>query len=236
MSASDDGRTGRTTAAHTVGVIGWPVAHSLSPAIHNAAFADLGMRWTYVPLPVEPGRLPAALDGLVALGFAGANVTMPHKSEAAGLCDVVSEDATRLGAANTLVVRGWGTPRPQHRCPGVRPVPAPGRGVRSGRPHRPRVRGRGSGARGRPRPGDRRARVARRGLARSVEGCGAPAGARGPPDRGADDPGERRPRGRRRPRGERDPARASTASGSRSRRWAPGGSWSTCSTTPPSHR
>jgi len=106
MSASDDGRTGSTASIHTVGVIGWPVVHSLSPAIHNAAFADLGMRWTYVPLPVEPGRLPAALDGLLALGFAGANVTMPHKSEAAGLCDVLSEDATRLGAANTLVVEG----------------------------------------------------------------------------------------------------------------------------------
>ncbi len=106
MSASDDVPTGPAAAVHTVGVIGWPVAHSLSPAIHNAAFADLGMRWTYVPLPVEPGRLPAALDGLVALGFSGANVTMPHKSEAARLCDVVSEDATRLTAVNTLVVEG----------------------------------------------------------------------------------------------------------------------------------
>lgn len=90
--------------AHTVGVIGWPVAHSLSPAIHNAAFRQLRMRWTYVALPVEPGRLPAALDGLVALGFAGANVTMPHKTESAALCDVLSDDATRLAAANTLVV------------------------------------------------------------------------------------------------------------------------------------
>lgn len=106
MSASEDGRSGRVNAVHTVGVIGWPVAHSLSPAIHNAAFADLGMRWTYVPLPVEPGRLPAALDGLVALSFAGANVTMPHKSEAADLCDTVSEDASRLGAVNTLVAEG----------------------------------------------------------------------------------------------------------------------------------
>jgi shikimate dehydrogenase len=106
MSASDDRPAGSPTATHTVGVIGWPVEHSLSPAIHNAAFADLGMRWTYVPLPVEPGRLPAALDGLVALGFAGANVTMPHKTEAAELCDVVSDDVRRLAAANTLVVEG----------------------------------------------------------------------------------------------------------------------------------
>jgi len=107
MSASaDGGRSLGGHAAHTVGVIGWPVAHSLSPAIHNAAFRELGMRWTYVALPVEPGRLPAALDGLVALGFAGANVTMPHKTEAAGLCDVRSDDATRLSAANTIVVEG----------------------------------------------------------------------------------------------------------------------------------
>jgi shikimate dehydrogenase len=106
MSASDHGRVQGSGSTHTVGVIGWPVAHSLSPAIHNAAFQDLGMPWTYVPLPVEPGRLPAALDGLIALGFAGANVTMPHKTEAAELCDVRSEDVTRLWAANTLVVVG----------------------------------------------------------------------------------------------------------------------------------
>jgi shikimate dehydrogenase len=106
MSVSEGGQVRSGASFHTVGVIGWPVAHSLSPAIHNAAFADLGMPWTYVPLPVEPGRLPAALDGLVALGFAGANVTMPHKTEAAALCDVRSEDAERLAAANTLVVEG----------------------------------------------------------------------------------------------------------------------------------
>ena len=104
MSVSEGGPARAGASLHTVGVIGWPVAHSLSPAIHNAAFADLGMSWTYVPLPVEPGRLPAALDGLVALGFSGANVTMPHKTEAAALCDVRSEDAERLAAANTLVV------------------------------------------------------------------------------------------------------------------------------------
>ncbi len=89
-----------------VGIIGWPVEHSLSPAIHNAAFRDMGMDWAYVPLPVEPGRLGAALEGLRRLGFAGANVTMPHKTEAAGLADSRSEDAERLRAANTIVVAG----------------------------------------------------------------------------------------------------------------------------------
>jgi shikimate dehydrogenase len=87
-----------------VGVIGWPVAHSLSPPIHNTAFAALGLDWVYVPLPVPPGRLPEAAYGLVALGLAGANVTMPHKGEAAGLCAELSEDARRTGAVNTIVV------------------------------------------------------------------------------------------------------------------------------------
>lgn len=91
-------------ATRTVGVIGWPVAHSLSPAIHNAAFGALGLPWVYVPLPVPPGELGAALAGLPALGFAGANVTMPHKSEAAERIGSVSDDARRLGAVNTIVV------------------------------------------------------------------------------------------------------------------------------------
>jgi shikimate dehydrogenase len=93
--------TGRT---HLAGIIGWPVEHSLSPAIHNAAFAALGLDWTYVPLPVEPGMLPAALAGLSALGFKGANVTMPHKEEAAGLLgNSLTEDARLSGAVNTIV-------------------------------------------------------------------------------------------------------------------------------------
>jgi shikimate dehydrogenase len=89
-----------------VGIIGWPVEHSLSPAIHNAAFEAMNMRWIYVPLPVEPGRLEEALAGLGALGFAGVNITMPHKSEAAKLADTLSQDSVRLGAVNTLVVDG----------------------------------------------------------------------------------------------------------------------------------
>jgi shikimate dehydrogenase len=91
-------------ASRTVGVIGWPVAHSLSPTIHNSAFTAMDMDWVYVPMPVEPERLPAALAGLGALGFAGANVTMPHKTRAAELADSRSEDAERLAAVNTLVV------------------------------------------------------------------------------------------------------------------------------------
>jgi shikimate dehydrogenase len=91
-------------ATRTVGIIGWPVQESLSPLIHNAAFAALGMDWAYVPLPVAPGDLQAALAGLTAMGFAGANVTMPHKTDAARLVRDLSEDAERLRAVNTLVV------------------------------------------------------------------------------------------------------------------------------------
>jgi len=104
-----DRRGGVSGATHVAGVIGWPVAHSLSPQIHNAAFAAMDLDWTYVPLAVPPGRMGEALGGLVALGFAGANVTMPHKTDAARLVDERSEDAERLAAVNTIVVGEAGT-------------------------------------------------------------------------------------------------------------------------------
>jgi shikimate dehydrogenase len=96
------GRIGGAT--RLVGVIGWPIRHSLSPAIHNAAFSALGLDWVYVALPVAPNDVVGALLGLRALGFAGANVTMPHKSEIARLVDERSEDAARLDAVNTVVI------------------------------------------------------------------------------------------------------------------------------------
>jgi shikimate dehydrogenase len=74
--------------------------------MQNAAFAARGLDWTYVPLQVENDRLEAAVAGLVALGFAGANVTIPHKTGVLGLCDEVDEVAKRAGSVNTLVVRG----------------------------------------------------------------------------------------------------------------------------------
>lgn len=95
-------------ATRTLGIVGWPVDHSLSPAIHNAAFAAVDLDWVYVPLPVAPADLAPALAGLARLGFAGVNVTMPHKSEAARRVDVRSEDAERLDAVNTIVVTGEG--------------------------------------------------------------------------------------------------------------------------------
>ena len=104
MSASAEVRIGGGT--HVVGIIGWPVSHSLSPAIHNAGFAAAGLDWVYLPLPVRPEWLQPALIGLVPLGFAGANVTMPHKTEAAELIQHRSDDATLLQAVNTIAVRG----------------------------------------------------------------------------------------------------------------------------------
>jgi len=89
-------------------VIGWPVSGSLSPVIHNAAFEALGLDWIYVPLPVPPGELPAALAGMAALGLSGANVTMPHKTEAARVIGDLSEDAAKLDAVNTIVVDAAG--------------------------------------------------------------------------------------------------------------------------------
>lgn len=95
-------------ATQLVGVMGWPVAHSLSPAMHNAAFAALGLNWRYVPLPVHPDRVGEAVRGLHALGFAGCNVTVPHKQAVIPYMSSLSEEAEALGAANTLVRDGDG--------------------------------------------------------------------------------------------------------------------------------
>jgi shikimate dehydrogenase len=88
-----------------VGLIGNPVSHSLSPRMQNAAFAACGLDWAYVPLPVESDRLREAVRGLVALGFEGANVTIPHKTAVLEACDEVDEVASTAASANTLIVR-----------------------------------------------------------------------------------------------------------------------------------
>jgi shikimate dehydrogenase len=88
-----------------VGLLGWPTSHSLSPPMQNAGFAALGLDWAYVPLPTPPERLGDAVRGLVAAGFAGANVTIPHKQAVIALCDEVDEVAARAGSVNTLVIR-----------------------------------------------------------------------------------------------------------------------------------
>lgn len=84
-------------------VIGDPVRHSLSPAIHNAAFAALGLDWVYVALHVPTGKARDAIRGMHALGIDGMNVTMPHKSDVARAVDRLSPAAKALGAVNTVV-------------------------------------------------------------------------------------------------------------------------------------
>ncbi len=96
-------------ATRLVGLIGDPVAHSLSPRIQNAAFAAEGLDWAYVPLRVSAPALDAALAGLAALGFVGANVTVPHKEAVAARCHTLSDVARAAGSVNTLLVRDDGT-------------------------------------------------------------------------------------------------------------------------------
>ena len=89
-----------TGETRLVGLLGDPVSGSLSPVMHNAAFAALGLDWAYVPLPVRAERLEDAVRGLVALRFVGANVTTPHKLHMAKLV------ATDQPSVNTLVIQG----------------------------------------------------------------------------------------------------------------------------------
>jgi shikimate dehydrogenase len=91
------------------GIIGMPVVHSRSPVLHNFWLAAHGIKGAYVPLAVAPERLKDALPGLVALGFRGCNVTMPHKQTTMALLDRVNETARRIGAVNTIVVEADGT-------------------------------------------------------------------------------------------------------------------------------
>jgi shikimate dehydrogenase len=98
--------SGRT---RLLGVMGHPIAHSLSPRMHNAAFSvdknDTGeAEYAYVAMDVRPERLPGAVAGLVALGFVGFNVTMPHKEAILPLVDELDETARLAGAINTVVV------------------------------------------------------------------------------------------------------------------------------------
>ncbi|MGD9703623.1 MAG: shikimate dehydrogenase [Acidimicrobiia bacterium] len=84
-------------------VIGAPVRHSLSPAIHNAAFLATGLDWVYVALAVEAGRVPEAIAGMRALGIGGLSVTMPHKEAVHDAVDVLDAAAAALRTVNTVV-------------------------------------------------------------------------------------------------------------------------------------
>jgi len=91
------------------GVMGFPVMHSRSPRLHNYWLAQHGLTGTYVPLTVPPERLGAALHALPALGFAGCNLTIPHKEAALDLIDHIDPLARRIGAVNCIVVRRDGS-------------------------------------------------------------------------------------------------------------------------------
>jgi shikimate dehydrogenase len=88
-----------------VGLLRHPLRDSLSPPMQNAAFEAAGLDWAYVALGVEPERLEDAVAGLVALGFRGANVTIPHKVAVLAYCDELDAVAERAGSVNTLLIR-----------------------------------------------------------------------------------------------------------------------------------
>ncbi|MEE8152516.1 MAG: shikimate dehydrogenase, partial [candidate division NC10 bacterium] len=95
--------TGKTTVC---GILGYPVAHSASPRMQNAAFAALGLDWVYIPWAVRPGAFPRALEALRGIeNFGGANVTIPHKEAALEAVDEISPEARSIGAVNTIVRR-----------------------------------------------------------------------------------------------------------------------------------
>ncbi|MGQ9497221.1 MAG: shikimate dehydrogenase [Desulfotomaculales bacterium] len=92
-------------ATRVCGLIGYPVGHSFSPAMHNAALRALGINWLYVAFAVRPAHLPAAVAAVRALDMPGANVTIPHKEAVLPLVDEVSDAARLAGAVNTIVLR-----------------------------------------------------------------------------------------------------------------------------------
>lgn len=98
-------------STRVVGIFGDPVAHSLSPAMHNAAFSTLGLNWVYVPFLVPAALLAEAVRALPALGIRGVNVTVPHKEAVMEFLDGCSELAREVGAVNTIIHtdgRLWG--------------------------------------------------------------------------------------------------------------------------------
>lgn len=95
--------------AKLAGVVGWPVAHSLSPRLHNFWLRKYGIDGVFVPLPVAPEHFAQTLRVLSHTGFSGVNVTVPHKEAALDAVDVADQIARRVGAANTVVFRTDGS-------------------------------------------------------------------------------------------------------------------------------
>jgi len=95
--------TGISGRTRVCGIFGYPVEHSFSPAMHNAAFSALDMDFVYVPFPVEPASLPVAVEAVKSLGMAGVNVTIPHKQAVLPLLDEITGEARLAGAVNTII-------------------------------------------------------------------------------------------------------------------------------------
>jgi shikimate dehydrogenase len=95
-------------ATRLCAVYGSPIAHSASPAMHNAAFAALGLNWRYLAFEVDPKNLRAAIDGAKAMNFAGINLTVPHKLLAVEMVDALDESAKIWGAVNTIQFQAQG--------------------------------------------------------------------------------------------------------------------------------
>jgi shikimate dehydrogenase len=89
-------------ATRLCGVYGSPIAHSASPAMHNAGFAVLGLNWRYLAFEVDPKNLRAAIAGAKAMNFAGLNLTVPHKLLAVEMVDALDDSAKKWGAVNTI--------------------------------------------------------------------------------------------------------------------------------------
>ncbi len=89
-----------------VGIFGYPIEHTLSPAMHNAAFAHLGLDYAYLPFEVRPDQLERALHALPALQIVGVNLTIPHKEQALNYLDGIDPQAELIGAVNTIKVEG----------------------------------------------------------------------------------------------------------------------------------
>lgn len=99
----------QVTHAPLAGVIGWPIAHSRSPLLHGHWLQRYGLPGHYVPIPVRPEHLAEVLRTLPRMGFAGVNVTIPHKEAVLQIADIITDRAALIGAANTLIFREDGT-------------------------------------------------------------------------------------------------------------------------------
>ncbi len=108
-----------TASTRLLAVLGWPVGHSRSPEIHNAALRHLDLDLVYVALPVHPDDLATAVAGLGAVGCVGASVTIPHKQAVVDLCDRLSDEARLIGAVNTLSWREDGLHGENTDAPGL---------------------------------------------------------------------------------------------------------------------